>query len=465
MEPTPETDNRRGKVTIIAVATAAVLAVGGGGAFLASSSGSDAESTANSGDSKPSPLRLDGYGQKAESTKKDKGIAPGEPYSTTYKAKGELPSGPDSAPIYQTKPTEKSKVSELAKALEVVGSPRQEDGTWKVGTSRDMKAGTLTVDAGKSLGRWNYSRSTTPGENKGKPVSEEKAKDAIADALKALGLEDAEVKTQSTYGSQRLLAVEPEVGDLPTHNWRSTFTLDDKGELIRAQGRLPQLDKGADYPLLTAKQALAALNKHRGQNGGIGIMCGQGGSEGKAGSTGKAGESGKAAPCGPARDGKQAAEVEKATFGLASHYSDGKPLLVPSWIYEVKLPGAKDNYPVSYPALKPEFIIQQKNDEVSGGGRTLSPQSVEPYKADDKKLKLHFWGGVCDNYEAVTKESKDEVRINVKSTPKKGQTKCIKIAKRLSVDVELDKAVGERKIVDGNAGKPLPQKKELPQKR
>ena len=65
------------------------------------------------------------------------------------------------------------------------------------------------------------------------------------------------------------------------------------------------------------------------------------------------------APCEDASTARRRQEtltVEEAVFGLAAHAVDGRPALVPSWLFEVRAPGAQDGFTVTYPAVDPKYL-------------------------------------------------------------------------------------------------------------
>ena len=66
-------------------------------------------------------------------------------------------------------------------------------------------------------------------------------------------------------------------------------------------------------------------------------------------------------PSDPARwiaegGSKDTVTVEDAVFGLAAHHVDGREALVPSWLFEVRAPGAKDPFTMTHPAVDPEYL-------------------------------------------------------------------------------------------------------------
>ncbi|MFP8962635.1 hypothetical protein ACLIYP_19055 [Streptomyces nanhaiensis] len=480
--PEPTRTRRRG-LTTVSVALAVLLA-GGGGAYWASTAGSGGASDAarQGGRDRPAPLVLDGYGQDRAASP-ERGIAPGEPApgGPVYKASGPLPDGPASAPAYR--PAGKvgeEDVAGLAKALEVRGEVRAEDGAWTVG-GEDRN---LTVDA--ASGAWSFTGAVPlmAGE-----VSEKEAKEAARPVVEALGLEDAEVDAGQERGGLRIVRVEPRQDGLPVHGWTTEIGVGHKGALASGSGRAIGLAKaagGAGYPVMDAEETLAALNE-RGGRVDLGLKCAEpprkGGAEpGTAGpGAGKPqdvpsvppadgdperpGGPGGAEPCGPAGGGEPV-EVTGAAFGLSAYSSRGRELLVPSWLFEVAPKGA-ETHTVVHPAVEPEFLAPPSpgGDEPTSapGGPGPRPEErirtatyVEEYGPEDRTLTVHFWGGVCDEYRASAEESAGKVTVRITGEPREPGRACVMVAKDMTVEVELDEPAGDREILD-EEGERLPE--------
>lgn len=527
-DPSPSHDEqpgRRRRRQLTAVAVAAGVLVAGGGAYWASS----AVHGGGRGDSagKPPPLALDNVGNAAHTGNKGKqqtggdgkhGIAPGEPSgSGPFQADGKLPDGPDSASVYRPGGTvSRDSVAGLAKALKVPGTPEKHGGDWVVG-GKDKDSGTLTVHRGgtSSAGTWSYARkggtddvpcSSSPAERsgggpaahsnaastemacsggphgkppaqKGKPISEKKARETVRPTLKAMHLGDASLDTDMAMGGLRMVNASPRVDGLPTQGWETMLTLDSGGRVDHAHGHLGSLDKGATYPVMSAKQGIKQLNR-QAEDAGSGH---KGGSDG-----------GK-------RDGKKftiqsmggpsSTKVSKARFGLTAQFSNGKPVLVPSWLYETDGDSGHTGKTAAT-AVRPHYVKPSggsghsgsgtdssakpgsgassgsdagsgKSQHKPGKGEDVGPghppaQAASKYEAHGRTLKVTFWGGVCSGYKATADESGKSVKVTVH--PKKSDSKkiCVKMAKRQSVEVKLDKPLGDRKVVDGRDGDKLP---------
>nr|WP_240981144.1 hypothetical protein [Streptomyces sp. N502] len=463
---------RRRSPAVIASVAAAVLLVGGGGAYLAASagggSGSATGSGAPAGNGTPPPLALDGYSSGAPN-----GIAPGEPdpNGVTYKAEGALPDGPRSAAVHWPKgEVTKEDVARLAEALDLDGTPIAEGQAWKIG-GQDGQGPSLQVNR-QAPGTWTFHRyapgtdncrSTTvcakyPSADSGDsadPVSEEAARKAAAPILKAVGQDSAKVDAGQVIGAQRVVNADPVVGGLPTYGWPTGVTVGAQGDVVAASGQLTAPVQGATYPVLSAERTLELMNVAQAPapRGGIGGCASPVPLDGDA-------------ACGetPSVPRQEQVTVEDAVFGLASHSVDARPALVPSWLFEVRAPGAQDSFTVTYPAIDPKYLTSARSggqpsprpSEPGDAPRTRDVQ-VEGYTAEGRELTVSFTGGVCAKYEAKAVEGPDTVTVTVteKSWPDKV---CILIAKVHYRTVQLDEPLGDRKVV-GSDGERIPLEK------
>ncbi|WP_240436187.1 hypothetical protein [Streptomyces sp. CC0208] len=472
----PRPARHRSPVAIAAVA-AAVLLVGGGGAYLAAgaSGGSgDGTTTGASGDDTPPPLALDGYRAGGGG---GNGIAPGEPnpYGVTYRVDGSLPDGPDSAPVYRTQgQVTEDDVARLAEALGVDGTPVAQGQVWRVGV-KDGSGPSLQVNR-QAPGAWTFQRYSSvpddcgsatvcgqePETPTGPPVSTAVAEKAAAPVLKALGQDTAKLDASQVMGAQRIVNADPLVGGLPTYGWATGVTVNGQGEVVGGTGQLKAPVKGDTYPVLSAEKTLGLLNKVPATDHRMGI----GGCASPVPLKDRL-----EAPCGEstASPAKSTLTVEKAVFGLASHFVGGRQALVPSWLFEVRATGAKDAFTVTYPAVDPRYIASPAtatpttpasptapSDRPSATPKTRDVE-VDGYTAEGNELTVSFTGGVCGDYAATASESADEVTVKVTFTPWQDQV-CIAIAKEMQKTVTLDEPLGDRKVV-GSDGKEIPLKK------
>ncbi|MFC9133109.1 hypothetical protein ACFT4A_40590 [Streptomyces sp. NPDC057099] len=459
---------------IIAVAAAAVLLIGGGGAWLATNvadgSGGGQTSGAPGGDDTPPPLALDGY---SESTSGEgNGIAPGEPnpYGATYKLGGTLPDGPGEAPVYRAQgEVTKEDVARLAKALGVEGAPVAQGEAWKVGAGQDGSGPSLQVNK-QAPGAWTFNRyapgtdnckgtdTCTAPQSGGSPVSEAEAEKAAAPVLKALGQDAAKLDASQVMGAQRVVNAAPEVGGLPTHGWNTGVTVGSEGEVVGGSGQLKAPAKGDTYPVVSAKKALELMEERPTSDHRMGI----GGCASAVPLKDRLEEPCGSSASGSAGQGQQdAVTVEDAVFGLASHFVDGRQALVPSWLFEVTAPGAKDPFTVTYPAVDPKYLTSAQPSEPSDKPTSApGPRDVEVdgYRAEGDELTVTFTGGVCADYDVKASEKGGEVTVEVTSTAWPDKV-CIMIAKQFQETVRLDEPLGDRDVVDSD-GKAVPLARE-----
>ncbi|MGW3990199.1 hypothetical protein [Streptomyces sp. NPDC004830] len=469
----PHGGGRRRTPALVASVAAAVLLIGGGGAWLASnaSGGTDGKAAAPGapgGDGTPPPLALDGYSESAPGD--GNGIAPGEPnpYGATYRVEGELPDGPREAPVYRARgEVAKDDVARLAKALGIEGTPVAQGEAWKIG-GQDGSGPALQVNR-QAPGAWTFSRHAPGTDNckgvdtckgpqtaGGDPVGEAEARRAAAPVLKAVGQDGAKLDTSQVMGAQRVVNAEPRVGGLPTHGWTTGITVGPDGEVVGGSGRLRAPVKGDTYPVVGAEKALE-------------LMEGQSGGDRRAGVGGCASpvpleDRPEEEPCGtPASGGpaKETVTVEGAVFGLAAHHVDGREALVPSWLFEVRAPGARDPFTVTYPAVDPTYLASpapsepQERPTSAPGPREVK---VDGYRAEGAELTVSFTGGVCADYDVTAAEKGDEVTVTVTSTPWPDKV-CVMIAKQFQKTVQLDEPLGARGVVDAD-GRAVPLAKE-----
>ncbi|WP_326493780.1 hypothetical protein [Streptomyces sp. EMB24] len=461
---------RRRTPALVASVAAAVLLVGGGGAYLAAGAAGDSGGGATpgaNGDATPPPLALDGYSESGPN-----GIAPGEPnpYGATYRAEGALPDGPDAAPVFHARgQVTEDRVVALAEALGVEGRPVAEGGSWRIG-GQDGSGPTLRVDK-QAPGTWTFSRNIRGSDNckgatckaptgaKTAAVSEEAAKKAAAPVLKAVGQDDAKLDASQVLDGSRVVNADPEVGGLPTYGWTTGVVVGASGEVVGGSGRLAEPVKGDEYPVVSAREALDAMNGAPGAGDRVEI----GGCATPAPlDEGQQQEE----PCAPAKPAGETVAVDEAVFGLAAHSVDGRPALVPSWLFEVRPAGSDNPFTVTHPAVETEFLAaptgsgERPGEEPSGPGDepTSAPATrdveVEGYTAQGDELTVVFTGGVCADYEATASESDGKVTVRVTETPWPDKV-CILIAKQYEQTLRLDAPLGDRQVVTAD-GEPVP---------
>ncbi|GAA3306043.1 membrane protein [Streptomyces cinereospinus] len=462
---------RRRSPAVAAVA-AAVLLAGGGGAWLAASagdgSGGGPASAAPAGNGAPPPLALDGYSAGAPHA-----VAPGEPdpNGVTYTADGPLPDGPRSAAVHWPKgEVGAADVARLARALGLTGTPVAEGKAWRIG-DRDGQGPALQVNR-QAPGTWTFHRyapgtddcrSVTvcagdPAAGAGDPVGEEAARQAAAPVLKAVGQGSAEVDAGRVVGARRVVNADPVVGGLPTYGRPTGVTVGARDEVVAASGQLTAPVRGAEYPVLGAERTLALMNAAQGPAPRAGA--------GGCASPVPLGAERPAAPCeeAPGAPARERIAVEDAVFGLASHSVGARPALVPSWLFEVRAPGARDTYTVTYPAIDPAYLSPARQDD-RPGPRPSEPGDaprardvrVEGYTAEGRELTVRFTGGVCADYTAEAVERSGRVTVTVTEKPWRDKV-CILIAKVHHRTVQLDEPLGDRRVV-GSDGEGVPLEK------
>ncbi|MGW1075321.1 hypothetical protein [Streptomyces sp. NPDC002537] len=493
--PDPKGRRRHPRLAVASVA-AAVLLAGGGGAYWASTAadGTDSGTSGGAGaDGSPPPLVLDGYRSGGGSSH---GIAVGEPdpRGVRYRAEGQLPDGPRKAPVYLSEgEVGKDEVASLAKALSVPGAPRLEQGVWRVGGAPGSDEPVLQVKQ-QGPGDWSFSRYGSPGggcvhpgpgPRKGtdqslvaelpsggcpqyrgiapgdaRAVTQEKARNAAAPVLKVLGQDGAKLDAHQTFGAVRAVRADPVVDGMPTYGRQTTLEVGSDAQLVKGAGQLQAPVKGAEYPLVGADEALKELNAHSGPGRPVAVG-------GCATAVPDAG--GLSAPCpGNGTAGGDPAVVRGASFALAQQYVRGREALVPSWVFQVWMPGSTDKeatVPVVQTAVDPKFL--KAPSEPSGpasapagsapsDGPKSSPMRVDSYSQDGRTLVLHFWGGVCNDYAASAEQSSEAVTVKVVGTEKQPGRMCVMMAERMDRTVTLEKPLDDRKVVDAVTGEPVP---------
>ncbi|GGS21618.1 hypothetical protein AB0E75_19865 [Streptomyces griseoviridis] len=422
---------RRGVLT--AAVAAAVLLAGGGGAYLAVTASGGSDGRTSSG-ATPPPLALD---------------SPAADGATAYRTAGPLPDGPDAAPVYRAagRVTEEQ-VRRLAEALGLDGEPVVRGASWTVGTAADGSGPVLRV-AREAPGNWTFQRSAATGDDCGRkdtvcanapadtgPVSEAAAEKAAAPVLAAVGQHRADLDAGQVLGARRAVNAEPEIGGLPTDGWTTGVIVGAGGEVVGGSGRVSAPVKGETYPVLDAERTLARLERAPAVPGGCASAVPL---EGGAGAC-------------AAGSGRAAATVERAVFGLAARPVDGRDALVPSWLFDVREPGAADAVRVAYPAVDPAYLAAASPRP--SGERAERDVAVTGYTAEGTELTVRFTGGVCAAYDARAREGSGKVTVTVteRSDPERV---CVLIAKEYELPVRLDEPLGGRAVV-GSDGERVP---------
>ena len=499
------TPRPRRRLSVLTVA-AAVLIAGGGSAYWASTALSDSRGVEGAG--APPPLALDGFTAERTGARQ---AGPGA--GTSYRPAAPLPEeGPDRAHVHRmAQGPDRKAVAELAEALDVPGTVRREGSTWWVGDT-DGDGPVLRVSARPS-GAWSYrgegashvrvrdlsedatatpspkERDTAAVAGHGTPVSEERAERAARRVLEAAGIERATVDGAATADGLRFVRLVPEVAGHPVAGLPTTVAVDGRARPVYAAGTLLSLEEGPEYPVLSAEETLRELNrrplpremapcpkKPTEADGADGADEADGaddaGTTDRDGAAAVAHRDGRPDGSGPhllpcATDQAPAtARVTDATFLLKDYSAHGEVLLVPAWRFTLDAPtAARDaRTTVTYPAVPARYLGGGKAPE--GGEATRLPDGsadrldtggveVESYRATDRKLTVHFWGGVCADYSATAEESASRVTVTLEAKRHEGH--CVAVAKRQSVTVTLEKPVGDRTVTDED-GTRLPER-------
>ncbi|MFG3354077.1 hypothetical protein [Streptomyces sp. NPDC048001] len=488
------TRRRRSRLAVASVAVA-VLVAGGGGAWLASGgsdgagapSGAEAETRAG----EPAPLlALDGAGGDPGS------IAPGEPDpnggGVVYRPEGELPEGPERAAVQRASGSvTEAEVSRLAEALGLAGPPELAGQVWKIGSDKDGSGPVLQVDR-QAPGTWTFARfGPNPGGDnclKGKEcpsggpsadgprepgpaVGEEEAERAAAPVLEAVGQGDARLRSDQLMGAVRVVNADPVVDGLPTYGWSTGVQVGADGQVVGGSGHLKEPVRSHSYPVVSADEAVKALNEEGRGSGRVGIggcatpVPHQDDLPADPGLPQR--------PCDPASATTKAAPevltITEAEFGLAAQLVDGRQALVPSWLFRVEPENAGDEggaaFTVARTAVDPAYVKGPQppgeggDPEPPGGSDELPPVPGTSYRAsgDGRTLTVNFWGGVCDAYAAEATETADTVSVEITVPNPDPARVCIALAEEQSVTVTLREPLGDRRVVDAASGEVLPR--------
>ncbi|MFF5443544.1 hypothetical protein [Streptomyces sp. NPDC012888] len=463
----PATARRRRPSLVVGAVAAAVLVAGGGTAYWASAAGGDsgadgprtAAAAAREATPPPGPTP-------------PPGIAPGEPDPTgggvVYEAAGVLPEGPAAAPSFKAAgEVTAAEVARLAAALGIEGEPVLSGAVWAAGHGGDSPGPRLTVTR-QAPGTWTYSAQRPAGgddcvrgkdtcgpatlpEAPGEPVSEAAAKAAAAPVLAAVGQSTAKPDARLTQGGVRVVTADPVVGGLPTLGWSTKVSVGADGGVVAGSGELKAPERTGERPVVGAKEALARLNeasrgwRDTGPSGCATPVPHDGGDTPTGTDT---------VPCNPEpRPIKppRTETVKGAVLGLTAATVDGVRGLAPAWLFEVAGKGGGPGHTVAQPALAEDRA--PKDPEVPGS-RTVPGFS---YGESDRKLTVHFWGGVCSTYALEVREHAASVSVRITDTPREPGRACILIAQEMSVSATLEQPLGGRKVIDASTGKDLPR--------
>jgi hypothetical protein len=270
---------------------------------------------------------------------------------------------------------------------------------------------------------------------------------AAAAVLTAVGLDIADAQVTTTgYGGS--VTVDRRVGGLEAVGLTTRVDVDPTGAVTGASGWLGAAREGDSYPLISAQQAFDELPEVPRM-----LMC----------------------PVGP--DGKGCLEpapvqVTGAHLGLSLQpLADGGQVLVPSWLFEVK--GSSE--PVVGVAVQHRFLPTPSpvaptttvTDEPAP-----PPSSVEPaparvplafdaaYRASVPEAVVVQYGdsSSCPHQDVTpaVKESADSVVVLLEADPMQPLVACTEDYRAVRLTVKLQAPLGDRAVIDGSTGKPVP---------
>jgi hypothetical protein len=164
--------------------------------------------------------------------------------------------------------------------------------------------------------------------------------------------------------------------------------------------------------------------------------------------------------------------VTGAGLGLSLQQSPDGLVLVPAWLFDVE--GSPD--PLVQLAVDPSLLRPVPPDLGGGSGSSTGgsagtvsaapggPATDVPAEgsrfsavtraADDRSLKVTFYGGVpeCYSYAVKADETDRQVRLSVVETRTAGDKPCIDLAMEITKTVPLDAPLGLRTVVDAESG-------------
>jgi hypothetical protein len=442
----------------------------------------------------------------------------------SFRLSGDLPAGPSSAGVRWLTAPSRDAVERLATALGIRGEMRRASGA----TTYTSGSGVLRVQQGPG-GSWHYARAMAldggcppgpgpelddpsltvscavavpvpPGSNFGSDsstgpspgpgaISEppvtlptrdgaakklaattpDQARAAARPVFAAVGIDPADAVVRPGQ-PQSFITADPTVEHLATYDLATSLTV--FGQRVdAADGWLGGSATGATYPVISARAAWKQLTHTPFARPLIAcpeplpadsdpLICG-----------------------GPIT-------VTGARFGLSLHESGGRPVLVPSWLFDVR---GSDN-PLSVVAVDPRYLAAPAMRTMGGGkpgssgsgssgsgsGGTVvppvapssNPVTMPPYpplrspdpaapesrfssvKADGSRtLLVSFTGGVdtCFSYTVVPAETDRSISLTLveKST---SEAACVEMAQVYERRVLLAKPLGTRKVVDAETG-------------
>ncbi|MFD6534064.1 hypothetical protein [Streptomyces sp. NPDC060184] len=453
----------RRPTALIGAVVAAVVLAGGGGAWWAATADDGGHGTEKTAASAPASASPDPLNISPPDDPPVPGFAPGEPAPTgvVYRATGDLPRGPATAPVSRTAATVPlAEAARLARAFGMAGTPTAQDGYWRLGAGGSKPYLEVSQEA---PGTWKYLSGTgglspcpsdavcADGAPDRAPVSPQAAREAARPALDALGLGDAALGDGGLLGGQRVVRADPVVDGLPTLGWSTDVQVGPDSAVTGASGRLllpTARDGDAAYPVVDAAAALASLNAAQGSTAAPACATAEPLERAEGGPKTAGPEcvpsSGRTAP-------PTAMTVQRAVFGLSAQLVDERPALVPSWLFTVRPEAGGPVSAVAQVAVAPASL---EAPSASRPARGVTPVS---YTEHGRTLEVTFWGGVCGSYTASAEEDRTEVRVTITEPRPEPGTACVAVAERVTVAVVLDAPLGGRSVLETASGEPVPR--------
>lgn len=92
------------------------------------------------------------------------------------------------------------------------------------------------------------------------------------------------------------------------------------------------------------------------------------------------------------------------------------------------------------------------------GGQPMSRFIAAVPSPDGMSLTATFWGGVedCFRYRVTARETEQTVELTLHEKRRGGTPVCIELAQEWTRTVTLDQPLGDRTVVDGSNGVPVP---------
>jgi hypothetical protein len=283
------------------------------------------------------------------------------------------------------------------------------------------------------------------------------ARSAARPVLEAVGLDPADATVQAGQ-SQGFVTANPTVNGLPTQGLATTVTVFGT-QVAAAGGWLGGSREGATYPVISADAAWKRLQHtpmarpmmacpEPAPGDSDPMMCG-----------------------GPIT-------VTGASFGLSLHEANGRQVLVPSWLFDVR----GSDTPLSVVAIDERYLAAPSGPTMGGGepgtgsgsggstgsgsvGTAVPPvgPSTDPgtpksrfsaVTASGSGLVVHFTGGVsaCFSYTVTATETLRKVSLALTEKVKTPTKPCIEMAQVYERRVPLAKSLGTRHVVDAKTG-------------